>query len=119
MPEKTEIQLFKLSDVAVNDGKDGKPCWIIVKDSVYNVTNYLDDHPGGGELITEFAGRDATKGFEDFGHSGDAKKLLKQLKIGEIVEEDRKSKRNNGKANQNVYANAANKKKSFKFFFCV
>lgn len=43
-------------------------------------------HPGGGELITEWAGRDATKGFDDFGHSGDAKKLLKDLKIGEVVE---------------------------------
>lgn len=43
-------------------------------------------HPGGGELITEWAGRDATKGFDDFGHSGDAKKLLKNLKIGELVE---------------------------------
>lgn len=34
----------------------------------------------------EWAGRDATKGFDDFGHSGDAKKLLKQFKIGELVE---------------------------------
>ncbi len=43
MPEKVDVQLYKLSDVAVNDGTDGKPCWIIIKDSVYNVTNYLDD----------------------------------------------------------------------------
>lgn len=43
MPEKVDIQLFKLSDVAVNDGTDGKPCWIIIRDSVYNVTNYLDE----------------------------------------------------------------------------
>lgn len=111
MPEKVDFERYKLTDVAVNDGLDGKPCWIIIKDSVYDVTNYLDDvsskfkmmrkcrdclnwpflysfikHPGGGELITEWAGRDATKGFDDFGHSGDAKKLLKQLKIGELVE---------------------------------
>lgn len=43
-------------------------------------------HPGGGDLITEYAGRDATKAFDDFGHSHDAKKLLKPLKIGELVE---------------------------------
>lgn len=43
MPEKVDVQLYKLSDVAVNNGIDGKPCWIIVKDSVYDVTNYLDD----------------------------------------------------------------------------
>ncbi|XP_037046017.1 cytochrome b5 [Bradysia coprophila] len=121
MPEKVDFDRYKLTDVAVNDGLDGKPCWIIIKDSVYDVTNYLDDHPGGGELITEWAGRDATKGFDDFGHSGDAKKLLKQLKIGELVEEDKKSNRNNtnGKTSQNVYADVAKKKKSFKCFFCV
>lgn len=43
MPEKVDIQLFKLTDVAVNDGTDGKPCWIIIRDSVYNVTDYLDE----------------------------------------------------------------------------
>lgn len=37
-------------------------------------------------MITEWAGRDATKGFDDFGHSNDAKKLLKPLRIGELVE---------------------------------
>lgn len=37
-------------------------------------------------MITEWAGKDATKAFDDFGHSGDAKKQLKEYKIGEIVE---------------------------------
>jgi cytochrome b involved in lipid metabolism len=37
------------------------------------------------------AGRDATKDFEDYGHSGDATKMMKTFKIGELVEEDRKS----------------------------
>ncbi|XP_076273092.1 cytochrome b5-like isoform X1 [Rhynchophorus ferrugineus] len=49
-------------------------------------------HPGGGDLITEFAGLDATKGFDDFGHSSDAKKQLKSFKIGEVVEEERAGK---------------------------
>lgn len=43
-------------------------------------------HPGGGELITEWAGRDATKGFDDFGHSNDAKKMLRPFRIGELIE---------------------------------
>jgi len=41
-------------------------------------------HPGGSELIEEFAGTDATSGFDDFGHSSDAKKMLKKYLIGEL-----------------------------------
>lgn len=44
----------------------------------------LFQHPGGGDLITEWAGKDGTKAFDDFGHSGDAKKDLKKYKIGEL-----------------------------------
>lgn len=43
MPEKVDVQLYKLTDVAVNDGLDGKRCWIVIRDIVYDVTDYLDD----------------------------------------------------------------------------
>lgn len=43
-------------------------------------------HPGGGDLITEWAGKDSTRAFDDAGHSSDAKKDLKQFKIGEVRE---------------------------------
>lgn len=46
----------------------------------------IKQHPGGGELISDVAGRDCTKEFEDFGHSTDAKQLLKKYKIGELIE---------------------------------
>lgn len=46
---------------------------------------FILQHPGGGELVTEFAGMDSTKAFDQAGHSGDAKKDLKKYKIGEIV----------------------------------
>ena len=38
---------------------------------VYDVTKYLDDHPGGSEIIVEYAGKDATDMFEDIGHSSE------------------------------------------------
>lgn len=42
-------------------------------------------------MIADVAGKDATKDFEDFGHSSDAKQTLKQFKIGELVEVGYKS----------------------------
>lgn len=79
-------KFYSLSEVAQKDGKISKETWIVVKDSVYDVTNYMENHPGGSELISEHAGKDCTKDFVDFGHSSDALKILKTLKIGEIVE---------------------------------
>lgn len=39
-------------------------CWIAVKGNVYDVTPYLQEHPGGVSAIVMNAGKDAT---EDFG----------------------------------------------------
>lgn len=37
-------------------------------------------------MIADVAGKDCTKAFEDAGHSTDARQLLKQFKIGELIE---------------------------------
>ena len=36
---------------------------------VYDVTPFMDDHPGGGEIMLGAAGKDGTDDFEDVGHS--------------------------------------------------
>jgi cytochrome b involved in lipid metabolism len=35
--------------------------WVILYDEVYNVTGFLDDHPGGKDSIMLYAGKDATE----------------------------------------------------------
>ncbi|EDX10647.1 cytochrome b5 [Drosophila simulans] len=77
-------QLYDLSEVAQQNGKNGKPCWLIIKGNVYDVTKFLGEHPGGGEALLEYGGKDATKAFKQAGHSSDAEKDLKNYKIGEI-----------------------------------
>mmetsp|Transcript_26268 Transcript_26268/g.37649 ORF Transcript_26268/g.37649 Transcript_26268/m.37649 type:complete len:145 (-) Transcript_26268:214-648(-) len=63
-------------------------CWLIVGNmsnggpKVYDVTNYLDDHPGGAEVMLDLAGKDADEFFEDIGHSNDARAELKKHLIG-------------------------------------
>lgn len=39
-------------------------CWVIVKNVVLDLTEFLDDHPGGRESIINFAGKDATESFD-------------------------------------------------------
>ncbi len=49
---------------------------------VFDVTTYLDDHPGGAEVMLDVSGQDATEFFEDIGHSNDAREELKKHMIG-------------------------------------
>ena len=39
-------------------------CWVIIADQVYDVTNFLSEHPGGKKAIMLFAGKDATEEFD-------------------------------------------------------
>ena len=54
---------------------------------MYDVTNYLGDHPGGMGILLDYAGQDANEVFEDYGHSMGAREMLKKYYIGDLLEE--------------------------------
>mmetsp|Transcript_4065 Transcript_4065/g.6628 ORF Transcript_4065/g.6628 Transcript_4065/m.6628 type:complete len:143 (+) Transcript_4065:178-606(+) len=58
---------------------------------VYNVTEYLDEHPGGPEVMLDVAGKDADSMFEDIGHSKQARKTMEKYLIGvlDVTEEEK------------------------------
>ncbi|KAJ7772058.1 glyoxylate dehydrogenase [Mycena maculata] len=39
-------------------------CWIIVHNRVYDITDFLEEHPGGSKIILRYAGQDATAAYE-------------------------------------------------------
>jgi hypothetical protein len=49
-----------MEEVAKHNTKES--IWIVVKGIVLDVTNWLDDHPGGPQALLNFMGRDATEG---------------------------------------------------------
>ena len=55
-----------------------------IHNKVYDVTKYLEDHPGGEEVLMDRAGQDATEDFEDVGHSNEARKMLEKFEKGEL-----------------------------------
>ncbi|XP_026575571.1 cytochrome b5 [Pseudonaja textilis] len=79
---------FTLAEVAKHSSD--REAWLVIHDRVYDVTRFLDEHPGGDKVLLEQAGRDATESFEDVGHSMDAKEMLKQYLMGEVHPDDRK-----------------------------
>ncbi|TRZ00208.1 hypothetical protein DNTS_022587 [Danionella cerebrum] len=67
-----------------------KDTWVIIHDKIYDITSFMEEHPGGEEVLLEQAGADATESFEDVGHSMDAREMLLQYYIGELHMDDRK-----------------------------
>ncbi|XP_055708203.1 cytochrome b5-like [Phlebotomus papatasi] len=84
----SETKLYTMAEVAKHNSN--KTTWIVIHNSIYDVTEFLNEHPGGEEVLLEQAGREATEAFEDVGHSSDAREMMKKFKIGEIVEAERK-----------------------------
>ncbi|ORY98452.1 FAD binding domain-domain-containing protein [Syncephalastrum racemosum] len=52
---------YSLDEVAKHNKADD--CWVVVNGQVLNVTDFLDEHPGGKKAIMIYAGRDATEEF--------------------------------------------------------
>jgi monoamine oxidase len=57
--------------------------WIAIHGKVYNISNWIPRHPGGN-IIMQGIGKNATRLFEDTGHSSTARKILKNYYIGDL-----------------------------------
>lgn len=88
MPQDSKV--FKLADVKTHN--DAKSTYLVVHNKVYDVTKFLEEHPGGEEVLLEQAGGDATEAFEDVGHSTDARDLMEDYFIGDLHPDDRSKK---------------------------
>lgn len=53
------LPTFPQADVASH--KDESSCYVTIGTNVYDITDFLDDHPGGGDLILEYGGKDVSK----------------------------------------------------------
>jgi cytochrome b involved in lipid metabolism len=53
---------FTPADVASHNSAD-KGLYIIVDSSVYDVTEFINEHPGGAKILKRVAGKDASKQF--------------------------------------------------------
>lgn len=98
MPEKSEksegLKVYTLEEIAKHKTPDS--CWFVIHDKVYNVSKFLDEHPGGEEVLLEQAGQNVTENFEDVGHSTDAREMMAEYCIGELCEEDKKHTKDSG-----------------------
>ncbi|VDM96966.1 unnamed protein product [Thelazia callipaeda] len=77
--------LRKITHAELAEHNSSKSSWVCIDNKVYDVTEFLDEHPGGCEVLLQQAGLDATEAFEDIGHSTDARKMLQEYLVAEMV----------------------------------
>ncbi|KAE9410961.1 hypothetical protein BT96DRAFT_952800 [Gymnopus androsaceus JB14] len=77
---------WSLEEVAKH--KDASSCWVIIHRCVYDVTEFLSEHPGGSSIILKYAGRDATSAYTPI-HPSDAleKNLSPSQHLGPVSDE--------------------------------
>ncbi|KAL2223395.1 putative mitochondrial cytochrome b2 [Thermoascus aurantiacus ATCC 26904] len=54
-----------LSAQQISEHRTPADCWIVVDGQVWDVTDFLKEHPGGAAIILKYAGRDATKAYSN------------------------------------------------------
>jgi cytochrome b involved in lipid metabolism len=59
--------------------------WISIHGKVYDVTPFLNDHPGGKKILLRMAGKDATQEFDNFHKIDVLQKYGSQLYVGNLA----------------------------------
>ncbi|ORX56759.1 hypothetical protein DM01DRAFT_1319800, partial [Hesseltinella vesiculosa] len=80
----------RISVDEVQRHNSSRSCWMIYKDNVYDVTQFAMDHPGGQDILLQFAGADVTDVLCDETahlHSASAYDLLNEYFIGQLDRE--------------------------------
>ncbi|EFC35480.1 predicted protein [Naegleria gruberi] len=77
------VRNIALSEVEEH-GPNHQDPWIIISGKVVAFGTYKDEHPGGEDVILEWAGKDGTKAFNDAGHGSSAKSDMQKYIVGEF-----------------------------------
>lgn len=86
-PSRTLPTLLQ-AEVATHN--TSKSCYVTMGTRVFDVTDFIDSHPGGGDLVLEYGGKDITKILKDelsHNHSEAAYEVLEDSVIGFVATE--------------------------------
>lgn len=80
------LDKFSMEEIAKHD--NAQSCWLLIDNKVYDVTQFIPNHPGGAEIL-KGCGKDATELFNTkagrgIPHSGSAHQEMKDYYIGDL-----------------------------------
>ncbi|XP_073052348.1 cytochrome B5-like protein [Primulina eburnea] len=76
-----ESKLYTKAEVSLHNKRTD--CWIIIKEKVYDVTSYVEEHPGGDAILTH-AGDDSTEGFYGPQHATRVFDMIEDFYVGDL-----------------------------------
>ncbi|KAM0319915.1 hypothetical protein ACHAPQ_010152 [Fusarium lateritium] len=80
------IETKRVSLDALRQHNTATDCWIAVHSKVWDITHFVNEHPGGPEVLLNLAGSDATELYNDV-HAPDIIEQLSDEKLMGLLEE--------------------------------
>jgi cytochrome b involved in lipid metabolism len=82
------VATLKLSNAELAKHNSSQSCWLLISGKIYDVTTYLNSHPGGEGEILKTCGTDATIIYDNRdgtgSHSSRARSMLTDYYIGDL-----------------------------------
>jgi len=70
----------------VRSNNTAKSCWAVIDGNVYNLTTWINSHPGGAGAIVSLCGTDATSAFNSqHGNQGKPAAKLESFRLGALT----------------------------------
>lgn len=82
VPTENPEATYTLAQVATHN--KAADCWIILDAKVYNVTEFISEHPGGARALSTRCGTDASAVFARVGHSDAALAIREKYFVGDL-----------------------------------
>ncbi|KAH7460140.1 Ceramide very long chain fatty acid hydroxylase [Fusarium oxysporum f. sp. matthiolae] len=108
MPSRT-LPTFTRAEVEAHNSKGS--CYVSIGTKVYDVTEFAEDHPGGANLVLDYAGKDIEDILNDpdsHSHSEATYEVLDDSLVGFLVSQKAITGHGNGNAKGNGIAKALN-----------
>lgn len=83
-PNVPPPQYVRVSSEELRLHRQRDDCWTCIDGKVYNITAYVDFHPGGADEILKCAGKDGTTLFNKYHRWVNAERMLHNCWVGVI-----------------------------------
>jgi len=74
------------SELSGHSSIDKGGLWITIDGNVYDLTGFVDEHPGGSKILKRVGGKDASKQFWKYHNEGVLRRYSARLRIGSLEE---------------------------------